>query len=258
MREIFSTQSKSFLLKEWKYTRRKILPLSVGLALFGFLTVVLLLALPYLADFLESLLPEVTPEMSIQSFMDSTNSIVSIIAVILCADAIAGEREQNTLVLIQTKPISPISVILAKLAVRYLLVLVSTIVGAIVVFFGTWAFIGLPDIQSFIISLIVYAITLFTYMSIGMLISTIAKSQISAGVISAVVILVITLVSAFLMFEKFQPYNIFLMSVNLIIMHFTPANIAIVCIILLALGIGIISLSILAYYSEKEPARRRV
>ena len=258
MRDIFSTQSKSFLLKEWKYIRRKILPLSIGLALFGFLTVVLLLALPYLADFLEGLLPEVTPEMSIQSFMDSTNSIVSIIAVILCADAIAGEREQNTLVLIQTKPISPTSVILTKLAVRYLLVLVCTIAGAIAVFFGTWAFIGFPDIQSFVISLIVYVITLFTYMSIGMLISTIAKSQISAGVISAVIILIITLVSAFLMFENFQPYNIFLMSVNLTIIQFTPTNIAIVCLMLLAIGVGVISLSILFYYREKEPARKRV
>ena len=52
MREIFSTQSKSFLFKEWKYIRRKILPLSIGLALIGFLTVILMLALPYLADFL--------------------------------------------------------------------------------------------------------------------------------------------------------------------------------------------------------------
>ena len=125
MREIISTQSKSFLFKEWKYIRRKILPLSIGLALFGFLTVLLLLSLPHLADFLESLLPEVTPEMSIESFMDSANSIVSIIAVIICADAIAGEREQNTLVLIQTKPISPVTVILSKLAVRYILVLIS-------------------------------------------------------------------------------------------------------------------------------------
>ncbi|MHA1953336.1 MAG: ABC transporter permease subunit [Candidatus Heimdallarchaeaceae archaeon] len=258
MREIFSTQSKSFLFKEWKYIRRKILPLSIGLALFGFLTVILLLALPYLADFLESLLPEVTPEMSIQSFMDSTNSIVSIIAVILCADAIAGEREQNTLVLIQTKPISPISVILSKLAVRYLLVLVSTIAGAIAVFFGTWAFIGLPDIQSFIVSLIVYAITLFTYMSIGILISTIARNQISAGVISAVIILLITLISAFLLFEEFQPYNIFMMSVNLTTMEFSPANIAVVSIVLFLLGLVFVAVSVLAYYSEKEPTRKKV
>ncbi|MCG3226629.1 MAG: ABC transporter permease subunit [Candidatus Heimdallarchaeota archaeon] len=258
MRAIFSTQSKSFLFKEWKYIRRKILPLSIGLAIFGFLTVILLLALPYLADFLESLLPEVTPEMSIQSFMDSTNSIVSIIAVILCADAIAGEREQNTLVLIQTKPISPVTVILTKLAVRYLLVFISTIVGAIAVFFGTWAFIGLPDIVSFIISLVVYAFTLFAYLGIGMLISTIARSQISAGVISAVIILLITLISAFLLFEKFQPYNIFMMSVNLTTMEFTPTNIAVVCIVLFGLGSVFVTASVLAYYSEKEPTRKKV
>ena len=258
MREIFSTQSKSFLFKEWKYIRKKILPLSIGLALFGFLTVVLLLSLPYLADYLESLLPEITPEMSIESFMDSTNSIVSIIAVILCADAIAGEREHNTLVLIQTKPISPTSVILTKLAVRYFLVLLSTIVGAIAVFFGTWAFIGLPDIQSLIISLVVYSITLFTYMSIGMLISTIARSQISAGVISAVIILLITLISAFLMFEDFQPYNIFMMSVNILLIEFTATNMAIVCLVLLLLGIAFIAISILLFYSEKEPTRKKI
>jgi ABC-type transport system involved in multi-copper enzyme maturation permease subunit len=258
MKDIFSIQTKALLKKEWKYIRKKIIPLSIGLTMFGFLTVILLLILPNLASYLEDLIPEITPIMSVQSFMNSTNSIVSIIAVIFCADAIAGERERNTLVLIQTKPISTTSVIITKLVVRYFLVLVATIVGAIALFFSTWAFIGLPDYSAFLLSLLVYAVSLFTYISLGIFISTIARSQISAGVISAVIVLLVTMISAFLLFENFQPYNIFLLSVNITTMNFSALNIAIACLVLFFIGIIFTIGSILVYYSEKEPTRKRV
>ncbi len=258
MRSFPSIPTRALILKEWKYIKGKIIPLSIGLALFGFLTVGMLKVLPNLAEYLEGFMPEVTPEMSIQSFVNSATSVISIIAVILCADAVAGEREHNTLVLIQTKPINPISVILTKLITRYLLVLVGTIVAAIVLYFSTWGLIGLPDIVSFILSMLVYAITLFTFTSIGMFISTIAKSQISAGAIAAGIVFLITIVSSLLMFDEFQPYNIFMLAVNLTTMEFQASTIVLGCLVLLLIGLAFSALSILRYYSEKELTRKKV
>ena len=258
MNDIPSIPTRALIQKEWKYNKKKILPMIIGLILFGFLTVGLLEILPEFASYLEGLLPEFTPAMSLQSFMSSVNSIVSIIAVILCADAIAGEREHNTLVLIQTKPIKPHSIILTKLFARYLIVLVATIFGAISVYFFTWIMMGKPDIISLLLSLLIYSISLFVYTSIGMIISTTAKSQISAGAISAGVILLITMVSSILNFEKFQPYNIFELSANVTLIQFSATTIGLSCLILFLIGTAITIGSILLFYSEKEPTRKRI
>ena len=248
----------ALIKKEWRYNRGKILPLSIGLAVFGFLTVGLLLILPDLIPYIEGLMPEVTPSMAIESYMDSVSTIVSIIAVILCADAIAGEREKNTLVLIRTKPIKVHSILLTKLFARYIVVLIGTIFGAISVYLFTYLIIGPPDIGTLLLSLLAYSLTLFVYTSIGILISTIARSQISAGAISAGIILVITLTSAFLIFGDIVYYNPFQLASSLLLMHFEPLTIALNCIALLVIGSAILITAILLFYREKEPTRKKV
>ncbi|MBY9000021.1 MAG: ABC transporter permease subunit [Candidatus Heimdallarchaeota archaeon] len=248
----------ALIRKEWRYNRGKILPLSIGLAIFGFLSVGLLLILPDIIPYVEALMPEITPSMAIESYMDSVNSIVSIIAVILCADAIAGEREKNTLVLIRTKPIKVHSIILTKLFARYVIVLIGTIFGAISVYLFTYLMVGPPDMGLLLLSLLVYSLILFVYTSIGILISTLAKSQISAGAFSAGIVLVISLVSAFLIFGDIVNYNMFQLSSNLLIMHFTPLTIVLNCVALLVIGLVVLSITIVLFYSEKEPTRKKV
>ncbi len=248
----------ALIRKEWLYNRGRILPLSIGLAIFGILTVGMLMILPDILPMIEGFMPELTPEMAIQSFMSSINSIVSIIAVILCADAIAGEREKNTLVLIRTKPIPIYSIILTKLFARYIIMLIGTIVGTLLVYLFTYLLVGPPEIGSILLSLAVYALILFVYISIGMLISTIAKSQISAGAISAGIVLVISLVTSLLVSDSIINYNAFQLSTNLILRDFTPLTIALNCVALLIIGFILIAITIILFESEKEPVRKSI
>ena len=248
----------ALIKKEWLYNRGRILPLSIGLAIFGVLTVGMLMILPDILPMIEGLMPELTPEMAIQSYMNNVNSIVSIIAVILCADAIAGEREQNTLVLIRTKPIPIYSIVLTKLFARYIILLIGTIVGALSAYLFTFLLVGPPDIGSLLLSLAVYTLILFMYMSIGMLISTIAKSQISAGAISAGIVLMISLVSAFLVFDSIINYNAFQLSTNLLLRDFTPLTIVLNCVALFIIGSILTIVTIILFESEKEPVRKNI
>lgn len=248
----------ALIKKEWLYNRGRILPLSIGLAIFGVLTVGMLMILPDILPMIEGLMPELTPEMAIQSYMNNVNSIVSIIAVIICADAIAGEREQNTLVLIRTKPIPIYSIILTKLFARYIIILIGTIVGTLFVYLCTYLLVGPPDIAALLLSLAVYTLILFVYMSIGILISTIAKSQISAGAISAGIVLVISLVSAFLVSDSIINYNAFQLSTNLILRDFTPLTIALNCIALFIIGCILTTITIILFEIEKEPVRKNI
>ncbi|MHA1221863.1 MAG: ABC transporter permease [Candidatus Heimdallarchaeaceae archaeon] len=252
MKQLLSTPTKALILKEWLYAKRKIVPLSIGLAIFGFLTVGMLKILPDLSGYLEGLIPEITPEMVIQSFMNSTNSIVSIIAVIICSDAIAGEREHNTLVLLQTKPLKSSSIILGKFLLKYFIMVVGTVVSAIVVYFSTCALVGLPNIEDFLLSLLVYLISLSFYVSVGIFVSSIAKSQVSAGTIGAATILLLNISSSLLVFEKFQPYNIFQLTVNIVINDFTALNIALSCLVLICLTVAILSLTIFLLDKKRE------
>jgi ABC-type transport system involved in multi-copper enzyme maturation permease subunit len=210
--------------------------------------------------------------------MSNVNSIVSIIAVILCADAIAGEREQNTLVLIRTKPIPIYSIVLTKLFARYIIILIGIIVGTLAAYFFTYLLIEPPEIGSLLLSLdiytlvlvaspdigllflsfAVYTLILFVYISIGMLISTIAKSQISAGAISAGVVLVISLISSFLVFDSIIDYNAFQLSTTLLQRNFTPVTIALNCIALFIIGCILVAITIILFESEKEPVRKKI
>ncbi|MCK5304936.1 MAG: ABC transporter permease subunit [Candidatus Heimdallarchaeota archaeon] len=248
----------ALIKKEWIYNRGRILPLSIGLAIFGVLTIGMLMILPDIIPMIEGLMPELTPEMAIQSYMSNVNSIVSILAVILCADAIAGEREKNTLVLIRTKPIPVYSIILTKLFARYFIILIGTIIGTLFAYLFTSLLVGPVEIGSLLLSLAVYALILFVYMGIGILISTIAKSQISAGAISAGIVLVISLVTSFLVFDSIINYNAFQLSTNLLLSDFTPLVIALNCVALFIIGCVFIIITIILFESEKEPVRKYI
>ncbi len=248
----------ALIKKEWEYNKGRIIPLSIGLALFGFLNVGLLLILPDLIPYIEGLIPEITPEMSIESYMNSLNSIVSIIAVILCADAIAGEREKNTLVLIRTKPIPIYSIIITKLLARYIVVLIGAIVGTLSVYLFTYLLVGPTSIGPVLLSLLAYALILFVFTSIGMLISTIAKSQISAGAISAGVVLVISLVSSFFIYDNLVNFNAFQLQSTVLLFDLTPLTIALNGLALILIAGIIIAVNVVTFYSEKEPTRKKV
>jgi len=92
---------------------------------------------------------------------------------------------------------------------RYIIILIGTIVGTLFAYLITSLLVGTVEIGPLLLSLAVYALILFVYMSIGILISTIAKSQISAGVISAGIVLVLSLVTSFLAFDSIINYNAF-------------------------------------------------
>ncbi|MHA1347459.1 MAG: ABC transporter permease [Candidatus Heimdallarchaeaceae archaeon] len=248
----------ALIKKEWIYNRGRILPLSIGLAIFGMLTVGMLMILPDILPMIEGILPELTPEMAIQSYINNVNSLVSILAVILCADAIAGEREQNTLVLIRTKPIPIYSIILTKLFARYIIILIGTIVGTLFAYLFTYLVVGSLEIGPLLLSFAVYALILFVYMSIGMLISTIAKSQITAGAISAGIVLVLTLVSAFLVQDSIINYNAFQLSSNLLLRDFSAVAIVLNCVGLFIIGCILIGVTIILFNSEKEPVRKNI
>ena len=130
---------------------------------------------------------------------------------------------------------------------RFLLISIATIIGAIVFYISSVLLVGVPDPWIFVQSLSIFLLTLFTYVSIGVLISASTKTQISAGAISAGVMFMIVIISSLLVFEGIQPYNVFQLSINLISANFSTLTILLDCLALILIGIAVTIGSILIF-----------
>ncbi len=257
MSKFISVPTKGLIFKEWLYAKTKIVPIIIGFSLFSIFTVLMLEALPYLVDLPPEIFPEFDGDAMMQSNISNGNSIFSIIAVILCADAIAGEREKNTLVLIQTKPIKISTIIIVKALIRYSLVAIGTIISSVIVYLVISIMKDVPTLNTFLLSIFLLLITLFSYVCLGMLISTFTRTQLSAGGISIGIVFFITTLSSFFIQEKVLPYNAFQLASNIFLQDFDMVVIVLNCLFLSVLGWIFLLIAIIKYYSEQEPTRKR-
>ncbi|MHA1305242.1 MAG: ABC transporter permease [Candidatus Heimdallarchaeaceae archaeon] len=257
MKSINSVANYSLMLKEWKESKKKIFSLSLGLSLFGVLTVLMMFILPDLiTDMPAELFPEINASYLSQTFISNAISIFSIIVVILCADAIAGEREKNTLVLLKTAPIKPHMIILVKTFMRYLLILVATIVSSAVVFLLIAITTEVPDISLYLSALGLFCLTLLFYVTVGILISTLAKTQLNSGAIGVGIIFTISIISSILNQESVKEYNFIQMPVNLFSNDFGTWVMVRAILIIVALSFLFLFVAIVKFSSEKEPTRK--
>ncbi|UJG41823.1 MAG: ABC transporter permease [Candidatus Heimdallarchaeum aukensis] len=247
----------SLFLKEWKEAKRKLLPITIGIIIFSLFTILMMYALPSLVhDIPAELFPELTPTILSQTFFSNANNILSIIAVILCVDAIAGEREKNTLTLIKTAPIRDSFLITIKTIVRFLLVAIPSFISSLAVYFLIMLMSGRADFSNYLLASVFLLFTLFLYVSVGILISTFTKSQLSSGAISVLIVFSLTLISSLLNQGKTISYNFLQISVN--VLSYSFSNIEIIVNILLILGFSILLLflSVVIISSEREPTRK--
>ncbi len=256
MSKLLSYSSMGLILKEWLYAKKRIIPIMLGFSIFSVVTILMLKALPYLVDLPMEIFPEFDATFYVSNYMSNAKTIFGIITVILCADAIAGEREKNTLIFLQTKPLKSSIVITTKALMRFLLVTLGTIVSSIVVFVLITILTDVPDIELFLLANLVMIILLFTFVSIGVFISTFVGSQLAAGAISVGVLFGIDIITSFLTDPNLVPYNSFQLAVNILYHDITPLTIFLNCLFLIGLGILLLSIATIRYYSEKEPTRR--
>ncbi|MHA1867884.1 MAG: ABC transporter permease [Candidatus Heimdallarchaeaceae archaeon] len=247
----------SLFIKEWKDAKRKLLPITAGIIIFSLFTILMMYALPYLVpDIPSELFPELTPTVLSQTFFSNANNILSIITVILCVDAIAGEREKNTFTLLKTAPVRDSSLIIIKTIVRFLLVIIPYIFSTLFAFFLIILMAGKPDIPIFLLASGFFILSLLLYVCIGMLISTFTKSQLSSGAVSVLVVFSLTLVSSLLNQEEAARYNFLQIPVNVFSFSFSNIEIIINVLLVIVFSILLLLLSIVIISSEKEPTKK--
>ena len=109
-------------------------------------------------------------------------TILTFIIPILTMRSIAEERKTGTEQLLLTSPLSITKVVLGKFIAATLIVVITEI--CTLMYFGILSFFGAPHITTALITLLGFLLLAMSYISFGILASSITENQIIAGVIT--------------------------------------------------------------------------
>lgn len=94
----------------------------------------------------------------------------------------AGERKSGTEQLIMTSPVSMLGVVLGKFISAFLLVLIPVIFT--VMYFGILCYYQMPDVPTYLTSILGFLLLSMSYISFGLLSSSITESPIVSGILT--------------------------------------------------------------------------
>ena len=109
-------------------------------------------------------------------------TILTFIIPILTMRTIADERKTGTEQLILTSPLSITKVVLGKFIAATLIVLITEV--CTLMYFAILCFFGTPHITTALVTLLGFLLLAISYISFGILASSITENQIIAGVIT--------------------------------------------------------------------------
>lgn len=109
-------------------------------------------------------------------------TILTFITPILTMRAIAEERKNGTEQLILTSPLNITKVVLGKFIAATLIVVITEI--CTLMYFGILSFFGAPHITTALVTLLGFLLLGMSYISFGILASSLTENQIIAGVIT--------------------------------------------------------------------------
>lgn len=109
-------------------------------------------------------------------------TILTFITPILTMRTIAEERKNGTEQLLLTSPLSITKVVLGKFIAATIIVIITEICTFL--YFGILSFFGTPHITTALVTLLGFLLLAISYISFGILASSITENQIIAGVIT--------------------------------------------------------------------------
>ena len=109
-------------------------------------------------------------------------TILTFVAPVLTMGMFASERKTGTEQLLLTSPLSITKVVLGKFIAATLIVVITEI--CTLMYFGILSFFGTPHITTALITLLGFLLLAMSYISFGILASSITENQIIAGVIT--------------------------------------------------------------------------
>ena len=122
--------------------------------------------------------------------------------------SIAGERKNETDQLIMTAPVSMIGLVLAKFLAAMFIVIIPIVASTM--YFAIIAHYQVPDIPTYLISALGFFLLSMSYVSFGILASSLTESPIISAVITFAIIFIAMWVPMFIGQSNFSIINLFI------------------------------------------------
>ena len=117
------------------------------------------------------------------------------IAPLLTMWSISGERKSGTDQLLMTSPVSMIGLVLAKFISAMILIIIPVI--CTLMYFGILAHFSLPDVPTYLTSILGFLLLSMTYISFGILASSLTTSPIISAILTFAFVFISTWVPYF-------------------------------------------------------------
>ena len=205
----------TFAKKEFKEILKtyKIWVVPLIFVFFGFLSPITTKLLPQIlkgqmeAQNINIQLPEPSALESYSQYFKNLSQTGALAAILLSMGLVSEEKSKGTLHLILTKPVSRTMVVLSKYLAQSVLIVGSSIAGAVICYLYTWVLFGEGSLNSFSQSVVLYSVYYLLLIAITLFFSTLFSNQIAAGgaaLISLFAITVLPGLSGFL--ADYSPY----------------------------------------------------
>ena len=109
-------------------------------------------------------------------------TVLTFIVPILTMRLFAEERKTGTEQLLLTSPLSITSIVMAKFIAAVLVIVVTEI--CTFMYFGILCYFGMPDIATSLVTMLGFLLLAMSYISFGMLASSLTENQIIAGIVT--------------------------------------------------------------------------
>lgn len=135
-------------------------------------------------------------------------TVLTFIVPILTMRLFAEERKTGTEQLLLTSPISLFSVVIAKFIAAVLVIVITLI--CTFMYFGILCYFGMPDITKSLVTMLGFLLLAMSYISFGMLASSLTENQIIAGIVTIGVFILSWFLPSFSdIFSNFSLINMF-------------------------------------------------
>lgn len=201
----------SVLLKKELRDHLRTYKLLIVVAVFLLLGLGTPLLLHYLPSLLENTggtqipVPDFTAADVVSEYFGSITQIGILVVILVSMGAVARERERGTAVMTLSKPVGRDTFIVSKLAALSVTFGLGLAGGAGVCYLYTKILFSELDGPSFIVANLLVALFFLVCLSVTLLCSTLFKSQLAAGGLALVVIVILWLLSFIPQLELYAP-----------------------------------------------------
>ncbi|MDD3874995.1 MAG: ABC transporter permease subunit [Bacteroidales bacterium] len=174
-----------------EYSRSK--KLVAVLLIFSFFGIVSPLTAYFLPDIMEHFtksqnvnidIPAPTYDDAVFQYIKNLSQMCVFILILMNMGIISGEKEKGTAVFLLVKPVKRSSFILAKFSAVFTITVTSICLSALFTAFYTFLFFDTLNIFNFIVQNLLITLYILCVMSITLMFSTIARSQILSGILT--------------------------------------------------------------------------